>query len=131
MAQTINDNKHKGGYKQTNKALNIFAFEDYLENQHSHLPATVDVQTLSPRVIRVLGRNAGKFTLQSTNTYIIGTGSKRMLIDTAQGLLEWAALISSTFADANIEFSHVFLTHWHGDQIIRPVFQILCVCIQI
>lgn len=106
---------HKGGYKQINKALNICAFEDYLETQLSRLPAIPDVQVLSSRVIRILGQNAGKFTLQGTNTYIIGTGSKRILIDTSQGLPEWAALISSTLADLNITLSHVFLTHWHGD----------------
>lgn len=52
--------KHKGGYKQINKALNICAFEDYLEKQHSRLPDLADVEQLSPRVLRVLGQNAGK-----------------------------------------------------------------------
>ncbi|CAI6332014.1 unnamed protein product [Periconia digitata] len=107
--------KHKGGYKQINKALNICAFEDYLETQLSRLPFIADVEVLSPRVTRVLGQNAGKFTLQGTNTYIIGTGSERMLIDTSQGLPEWAELISKTLADLDISLSHVFLTHWHGD----------------
>jgi glyoxylase-like metal-dependent hydrolase (beta-lactamase superfamily II) len=107
--------KHKGGYKQINKALNICAFEDYLETQLSRLPSIADVEVLSPRVIRILGQNAGKFTLQGTNTYIIGTGSERMLIDTSQGFPEWAALISSTLANLNVTLSHVFLTHWHGD----------------
>ncbi|KAF2133657.1 Metallo-hydrolase/oxidoreductase [Dothidotthia symphoricarpi CBS 119687] len=107
--------KHRGGYRQINKALNICAFQDYLDTQLSRLPEIADVEVLSPRVIRVLGQNAGKFTLQGTNCYIIGTGSQRMLIDTAQGLPEWADLISSTLADANMTLSHVFLTHWHGD----------------
>jgi glyoxylase-like metal-dependent hydrolase (beta-lactamase superfamily II) len=110
-----NTDKHRGGYKQINKALNICAFEDYLETQLSRLPAIADIEILSPRVIRVLGQNAGKFTLQGTNTYIIGTGPQRMLVDTGQGMPEWAALISSTLAELNISLSHVFLTHWHGD----------------
>ena len=50
----------KGGYRRINKTLNICAFEDYLEVQHSHLPAIADVEQISPRVIRVLGQNAGK-----------------------------------------------------------------------
>jgi glyoxylase-like metal-dependent hydrolase (beta-lactamase superfamily II) len=107
--------QHKGGYRQINKALNICAFQDYLEKQLSRLPEIADVETISPRVIRVLGQNAGQFTLQGTNTYIIGTGSERMLLDTAQGMPEWAELISRTLADHNISLSHVFLTHWHGD----------------
>ncbi|KAH8807234.1 beta-lactamase-like protein [Xylogone sp. PMI_703] len=107
--------KHKGGYRQINKTLNICAFEGYLEAQLSRLPHIADVEQISPRVIRVLGQNAGKFTLQGTNTYIIGTGHERMIIDTGQGIPEWADLISSTLSDANITLSHVFITHWHGD----------------
>ena len=56
-----------------------------------------------------------QFTLQGTNTYIVGTGSKRLIIDTGQGIPDWADLISSTLTTAKISLSHVFLTHWHGD----------------
>lgn len=60
--------QHKGGYKQINKALNICAFEDYLSAQLKHLPRLEDVEQLSPRVIRVLGQNAGKVRgLRDTN----------------------------------------------------------------
>ncbi|KAI8944957.1 beta-lactamase-like protein [Xylaria longipes] len=107
--------KNKGGYRQINKTLNICAFEDYLESQQSHLPELPDVEQISPRVLRILGQNAGKFTLQGTNTYVIGTGEKRLLIDTGQGIPKWADLIASTLADSNITLSHVLLTHWHGD----------------
>lgn len=51
---------HRGGYRQINKALNICAFEDFLEAQLSRLPEIADVEQISPRVIRVLGQNAGK-----------------------------------------------------------------------
>ncbi|KAI1744413.1 putative metallo-beta-lactamase domain protein [Xylaria scruposa] len=104
-----------GGYKQINKALNICAFDDYLATQQTQLPELEDVQQLSPRVIRVLGQNPGKFTLQGTNTYIVGTGEKRMLIDTGQGIPEWACIISSTLHELGVSLSHVLLTHWHGD----------------
>jgi hypothetical protein len=52
-----------GGYRQINKALNICAFEDYLEGQQTHLPRLLDVEQISPRVLRVLGQNAGKVSL--------------------------------------------------------------------
>ncbi|ETS76951.1 hypothetical protein PFICI_10825 [Pestalotiopsis fici W106-1] len=105
----------KGGYRQINKALNICAFEDYLDGQQKSLPPLNDVEQISPNVLRVLGQNPGKFTLQGTNTYIIGTGEKRLLIDTGQGIPEWADLISSTLANSSIRLSAVLLSHWHGD----------------
>lgn len=52
--------KNRGGYRQINKTLNICAFEDYLETQQAHLPELADVEQLSPRVIRILGQNAGQ-----------------------------------------------------------------------
>ncbi|KAJ9142484.1 putative Metallo-beta-lactamase domain protein [Pleurostoma richardsiae] len=106
-----------GGYRQINKALNICAFEDYLEGQQTTLPKILDVEQISPRVIRILGQNPGKFTLQGTNTYIVGTGSRRCLIDTGQGIPGWADLIQANLSSAGISLSHVLLTHWHGDHI--------------
>ncbi|KAG7287762.1 hypothetical protein NEMBOFW57_007277 [Staphylotrichum longicolle] len=94
----------QGGYKQINKALNVCAFEDYLDSQVANLPKLNDVEQISPR-----------FTLQGTNTYIIGTGRARLIIDTGQGIPEWADLIEATLAASSITLSHVLLTHWHGD----------------
>ncbi|EFR05227.1 hydroxyacylglutathione hydrolase [Nannizzia gypsea CBS 118893] len=107
----------QGGYRQINKALNICVFNDYLAAQQSRLPDLADVEQLSPRVVRILGQNAGQFTLQGTNTYIVGTGRQRLIIDTGQGIPEWAELVSSTMAKYSIFLSHVLLTHWHGDHI--------------
>lgn len=56
-----------------------------------------------------------KFTLQGTNTYIVGTGSNRILVDTAQGFPEWADMISEKLDELGISLEYVLLTHWHGD----------------
>ncbi|EED18935.1 metallo-beta-lactamase domain protein, putative [Talaromyces stipitatus ATCC 10500] len=105
----------EGGYRQINKALNICAFEDYLESQQKVLPKIFDVEQITPRVLRVLGQNPGKFTLQGTNTFIVGTGPERLIIDTGQGIPDWADLIEQTLTNNGISLSHVLLTHWHGD----------------
>ncbi|KAK7937311.1 uncharacterized protein PG986_014179 [Apiospora aurea] len=105
----------EGGYQQINKTLNVCAFQEYLDGQLKSLPKLKDVQQISPRVIRILGQNPGKFTLQGTNTYIVGTGRSRLIIDTGQGIPEWIDLITSTLEDLGITLSHVLLTHWHGD----------------
>lgn len=56
----------KGGYRQINKTLNICAFEDYLDIQQSRLPKIQDVEQISPRILRVLGQNAGKVRIKVT-----------------------------------------------------------------
>ncbi|RMD39348.1 hypothetical protein DV735_g5787, partial [Chaetothyriales sp. CBS 134920] len=105
----------RGGYRQINEALNICVFEDYLFSQQANLPKLPDVEQISPRVLRVLGQNPGQFTLQGTNTYIVGTGSERLMIDTGQGIPEWADLIAHTLQKSSVSLSHVLLSHWHGD----------------
>ena len=105
----------KGGYRQINKSLNICAFGEYLESQIANLPFLPSVEQLTPRVLRVLGQNPGQFTFQGTNTYIVGTGSHRLLIDTSGGEPEYAKLLASTLYSKGITLSHVLITHWHGD----------------
>jgi hydrolase len=53
--------------------------------------------------------------LQGTNTYIVGTGDERILIDTGQGMPQWVNWISSTLTEHKITLGKVLLTHWHGD----------------
>ncbi|KAH8769189.1 metallo-beta-lactamase superfamily protein [Diaporthe sp. PMI_573] len=83
-----------------------------MATQLAHLP---EVQRLSPACIRILGGNPGKFTLQGTNTYLVGTGSRRLLIDTGEGKPSWAAALRQTLAEENAVVSHALISHWHGD----------------
>lgn len=77
-----------------------------------HLP---EVERLSPACIRILGGNPGKFSLQGTNTYILGSGRQRLLIDTGEGKPSWAAALKRTLEDEDATVSEALITHWHGD----------------
>ncbi|CZR57526.1 probable metallo-beta-lactamase domain protein [Phialocephala subalpina] len=83
-----------------------------MATQIIHLP---EVEKLSPRIIRILGGNPGKFTLQGTNTYIVGTGQQRLLIDTGEGKPAWIANIKDVLKKENISLSKAIITHWHHD----------------
>ncbi|KAH8887065.1 metallo-beta-lactamase superfamily protein [Thozetella sp. PMI_491] len=74
-----------------------------------------EVERLSPACIRILGGNPGKFTLQGTNTYLVGTGSARLLIDTGEGKPSWIAALKRTLEEEKSTVSTAIITHWHHD----------------
>lgn len=76
-----------------------------------------EVERLSPICIRLLGGNPSKFTLQGTNTYLLGSGPRRILIDTAEGKPSWIAALKRTLAEENASISAALLTHWHPDHV--------------
>ncbi|OJJ43921.1 hypothetical protein ASPZODRAFT_72797 [Penicilliopsis zonata CBS 506.65] len=101
--------------RNINDFVDLCAFEDYLTAQERLLPVLPEVEQLTERVIRILADNPGKMQLQGTNTYIVGTGQARLLIDTGEGKPRWAETIISQAETRQISFSAVLLTHWHGD----------------
>lgn len=74
-----------------------------------------EVERLSPTCIRILGGNPGKFTLQGTNTYLLGTGSSRLLIDTGEGKPSWIEAIKRTLEEEKASVASALITHWHPD----------------
>ncbi|KAK3384792.1 metallo-beta-lactamase domain-containing protein [Podospora didyma] len=85
-----------------------------MATQLVHLP---EVERLSPLCIRILGGNPGKFSLQGTNTYLLGTGSKRLLIDTGEGKPSWIAALKRTLEEENATIESAVITHWHHDHV--------------
>lgn len=76
------------------------------------------VTRISPRVIRVLGCNPSRTALQGTNTYIIGTGKRRILIDTGDmDVPQYISYLRSVLQNENIDLAHIILTHYHQDHI--------------
>ncbi|QSZ31336.1 hypothetical protein DSL72_000899 [Monilinia vaccinii-corymbosi] len=85
-----------------------------------------EVERLSPAVIRILGGNPGKFTLQGpyaicgvggTNTYLVGKGRERVLIDTGEGRETWIRNLKDTLEKEQATITSCILTHWHHDHV--------------
>jgi len=75
-------------------------------------------QQISSRVCTVLGMNPGKHTLTGTNTFLIGTGHKRILLDTGDGVPEYMPLLLKAMKQWGVtSIQEILLTHWHHDHI--------------
>lgn len=81
--------------------------------------AMPDVDVWSERVVTVLGQNPGPFTGPGTNTYIVGTSRRPILLDTGQGLPEYLPLLERALDEHRRagELDRIVLTHAHGDHL--------------
>jgi endoribonuclease LACTB2 len=78
-----------------------------------------EIDRWSPLVTVVLGLNPGPFTGPGTNTYIIGSGDLRLLLDTGQGIAGYPSLLERGLrehAQAS-GFHGIIVTHAHPDHI--------------
>jgi glyoxylase-like metal-dependent hydrolase (beta-lactamase superfamily II) len=77
-----------------------------------------DVDRWSDRVVVALGQNPGAFTGPGTNTYLIGTGKRRILLDTGQGMDSYLPVLDAALEQAGCEgIQEIVLTHGHEDHI--------------
>lgn len=84
------------------------------------LPKLPDITKLSPFVTRILGQNPSPFTLQGTNTYLVGNPNtnERVLIDTGSNLPEYRDLLLNHLQANNLKLTTVLVTHSHPDHIL-------------
>jgi len=77
-----------------------------------------DVDRWSERVIVALGQNPGAFTGPGTNTYLVGTGRERLLLDTGQGLPAYLPVLERALDLAGgVRLREIVLTHSHPDHL--------------
>jgi len=80
--------------------------------------AMPDVDVWSERVAVALGQNPGLFTGPGTNTYLVGTGRRRILLDTGQGVPGYLAVLEQAMARAGCDgLQEIVLTHGHVDHL--------------
>jgi glyoxylase-like metal-dependent hydrolase (beta-lactamase superfamily II) len=77
-----------------------------------------DVDRWSERVVVALGKNPGLFTGPGTNTFLVGTGKRRILVDTGSGRPEYLDVLQRAMAEAGCEaLQEIVVTHGHPDHI--------------
>lgn len=64
-----------------------------------------------------------------TNTYLIGRGHQRILIDTGEGKPTWASRLQSVLHEEKATVHKALITHWHGDH-VNGIPDLLKICPQ-
>ena len=78
-----------------------------------------DVERWSSGVVVVRGLNPGPFTGPGTNTYLLGTGPERFLLDTGSGVAGYVDLLEAALIDScdGAHLGDILVTHTHPDHL--------------
>jgi glyoxylase-like metal-dependent hydrolase (beta-lactamase superfamily II) len=71
----------------------------------------------APGWVILLAKRSGSLTWTGTNTYLVGSGSRRILVDTGEGMEGYLPLLVSVLSEHQLEIQEVVCTHWHRDHI--------------
>lgn len=85
-----------------------------------------DVDVWSERVAMALGQNPSLFTGPGTNTYLVGRGRRRILLDPGQGIPAYLDVLERALERAGCEgLQEIVLTHGHPDHMggVGPVLE--------
>lgn len=87
-----------------------------------------DYSRITPRVATVLGHNPSPFTGPGTNTYLVGTSKRPILLDTGQGVPIYIGLLETALEELfgkSSGLERIVLTHAHIDHIggVRQVIE--------
>ena len=85
---------------------------------NQELPDIPQIDVLSPLVTVALGQNPSSFSLQGTNTYLVGRGPRKILIDSGEGRLEYLDTHEDAMRQCGCEaIEQIVITHWHHDHL--------------
>lgn len=89
-----------------------------IESLNCRMSGLQYVKRMTPSIIRILASNPSPMTGQGTNCYLIGSGQRRVLLDTGSPNDE--SIVSSlvdVLDSENCEIDKIVISHWHFDHI--------------
>uniref|UniRef100_A0A8R1TS13 Beta-lactamase-like protein 2 homolog n=1 Tax=Onchocerca volvulus TaxID=6282 RepID=A0A8R1TS13_ONCVO len=106
-------------YDATHFSFAVFAYwysKIFFAKKISNLTNLDPISQLSKNVCRILGQNPGPFTLQGTNTYLVGTTEGKILIDCGDnGVKLYIDYLKEALGNDTIRL--IVCTHWHDDHV--------------
>jgi len=73
---------------------------------------------IADNVFTILGHNPSPMCLEGTNTYILGTGKRRILIDAGEeNWISYQNILNDFMKENDVEIEKIIITHFHHDHI--------------